>query len=553
MASSTDNTPAGQSPREILKKLNETKPFYVVGSGKLLITYTWLPSLKGDSAILVQANIPRTIKRKGTQTIRILLASAFAVGLMVILILLIYLQRTIARPIAQLTDHTVNIRATDDLTLRCGSNRKDEIGILSREIDHMVHRIQELYSGMDAEIKYKTAELNQTGQRLTLETKERKETAESLRKSREFLRELFENAPFGIVRLNEDNLIVDVNKSFERIFLFSLDECQGKAIDQLIVPDGMETEAVSVSDRTFQGESSYLETVRKSKGGDLVDVRIHGIPIVLDGANIGIYGIYIDVTEEKRIQREREHLEAQLLDAKKMEAVGTLAGGMAHEFNNLMAVMMGNIDMLLGFGTEDDTQNRRLMGIKKSADKAARLTEQLLAFSRHQLLKLETLDLNDLIKSISYMVCSRYGENVELELRQSPNACYVKGDQNLLIQVLMDIVQNAAEAMTEGGQLTLTVEHAPKENNNKRQLKDEPVEDCACIIITDTGMGMEPETVEHIFEPFFTTKPVGQATGLGLAFVYGTIKQHNGRLEVTSKPGIGTTFRLYLPEIEAAT
>jgi len=520
----------------IIKHINPKQPIYISPEHKdknYIYAYTTFPGITGDPAFLIQVSMPRIISTKSMEIIRTVILSAMVLGFFFIFFWVVYLQKTIVAPLSKLTRHTVAIRESDDLSLRCAVNRDDEIGVLSREINHMVERLQQV-----------RLELNR---RLKVEINGHQKAEQSLRRDQEFLRQLFENSPFGIVVMDSQNKILDVNRKFELIFQYSLDESRDKSIDDIIVPPEMLEEAKSLSQRTLVGEIVQYETIRKRKDGQPVDILLHGVPIYLENDQVGIYGMYLDITEQKQIQEEKNRLKDRLVDAKKMEAVGTLAGGMAHEFNNLMAIILGNIELLINSGIENQVMRKRLDAIKTSADRSATLTSQLLSFSRKQMLKLERLDFNDLVGSIGYMMRNVFGEGVKQEIILSPQLDPIEGDQSQLAQVIMDIVQNARDAMPEKGKLTIKTENVSLDEVMCLDIPDSRAGRFICISIKDTGAGMDQETLKHIFEPFFTTKLIKNATGLGLAFVYGTVKQHNGWLNVYSQEGKGTTFKIYLP------
>lgn len=485
------------------------------------------------TAYVVQRLIISSHQLEVEKAIKLAATASFLVGLFFVIILLIYLQKTIIAPISKLTGHTVSIRETRDLSLRSPIERADEIGVLSREIDHMVEQLQKMHT--------------ETDRKLREEMNGHQKTGESLRRHREFLHQLFENSPFGIAVLDINNHFLNLNKEFERIFQYTLDELMGEYIDDYIASGEKMDEAKGLAVLAQKGETVHMETVRKRKDGTLVDVFLHGVPIYLDDEQIGIYGIYQDITEKMENERERDRLKDQLLDAKKMEAVGTLAGGMAHEFNNLMAIILGNAEMLISRTLEDKTTIKRLEAIRASAERSATLTNQILSFSRKQMFKLEILDINELISSIGYMIKNVFSEGVRQEIVLAPGLLKVEGDQGQLTQVVMDVVLNACDAMPEKGEVKIKTESVLLDEEQSQSIPDSRPGHFVGISITDTGTGMPPETLKHIFDPFFTTKQVKNATGLGLSFVYGTIKQHHGWINVKSELGKGTTFKLYLP------
>jgi len=256
-----------------------------------------------------------------------------------------------------------------------------------------------------------------------------------------------------------------------------------------------------------------------------------------------LQGVMTDVTETKL-------LEAQFRQSQKMEAVGQLAGGIAHDFNNLLMVIRGHTDLLLNSGVEQPRE--AIKQIQKAADRAASLTRQLLAFSRMQVLQPEVLDLNQVVGDMASMIERLFGSNIELVFETEPELGRVRADAGQVEQVLLNLAVNARDAMPSGGRLTIRTENARFAPGDARPLPIIGDGDYAALIVKDTGDGMDTETQARIFEPFFTTKEKGRGTGLGLATVYGIVKQSGGFIIVDSAPGQGATFTIYLPRVAAA-
>jgi signal transduction histidine kinase len=249
--------------------------------------------------------------------------------------------------------------------------------------------------------------------------------------------------------------------------------------------------------------------------------------------------------------QERRQAEEQLRQAQKMEAIGNLTGGMAHDFNNLLAVIIGNLDILRGM-IRDNADADELAGEALGAAlRGAELTRRLLAFARRQPLKPQRIDVNELVDGLSKLLSRTLGEDVEIVFKRSRALWPVVADAVQLEAALTNLATNSRDAMPKGGRLTITTDNRRLDEDYALQHPEVLPGDYAMIEVSDSGAGMSPEVASHIFEPFFTTKPQGQGTGLGLSMVFGFMKQSGGHINVYSEPGVGTTFRLYLPRVAA--
>ena len=247
---------------------------------------------------------------------------------------------------------------------------------------------------------------------------------------------------------------------------------------------------------------------------------------------------------------ERRRLESQLRQAQKMDAIGKLAGGVAHDFNNLLMVISAYAELMQDSLAPEHPLRRNVEEIQKAAGRAADLTRQLLAFGRKQMQALQVLDLNAIIKDINKMLPRMIGEDIELVSAPGPNLGKVKADPTQIEQILMNLAVNARDAMPKGGKLTIETASVHLDGDYRQRHSMVPGGDYVLLAVTDTGQGIKPEHLPHIFEPFYTTKPEGKGTGLGLATVYGIVKQNNGFVWVYSEPGLGTTFKIYLPRVQ---
>jgi CheY-like chemotaxis protein len=242
-----------------------------------------------------------------------------------------------------------------------------------------------------------------------------------------------------------------------------------------------------------------------------------------------------------------KQLEAQFLQAQKMEAVARLAGGVAHDFNNILGIIMGYSDIALEKLAADNPASRYVSETKKAAQRAALLTQQLLAFSRKQVVFPKVLDLNDVVRNVTKMFMLLVGEDIAVEFRPTTPLGFIKADPGQIEQVLMNLVVNARDAMPTGGKIIIETGHAEMDEHYVSRHEGAHPGQQVVLVVSDTGCGMDETTKSQIFEPFFTTKAVGEGTGLGLSTVYGIVKQSDGYIAIYSEPGKGTSFKIYFP------
>jgi len=260
-----------------------------------------------------------------------------------------------------------------------------------------------------------------------------------------------------------------------------------------------------------------------------------------------LQAIFRDITERKRAEEEREKLGAQLFHAQKLESVGRLAGGVAHDFNNMMGVIIGHTELALHQMSPADPLYFDLQQIQKAAHRSADLTRQLLAFARKQTASPKVVDLNETISDMLTMLRRLIGEDIDLVWKPSSDLWRVRIDPSQMDQILANLTVNARDAIPAAGSITLSTENVVLDDSYGVNQEELVVGKHVLLTVGDNGPGMDREVLNHIFEPFFTTKEVGQGTGLGLATVYGIVRQNNGFIDVQSTPGKGTTFRIYLP------
>jgi two-component system, cell cycle sensor histidine kinase and response regulator CckA len=373
-----------------------------------------------------------------------------------------------------------------------------------------------------------------------LDTTGREMVERELRLSEQNYRLLIEEAPYAICRATESGQLLQVNRSMLDMLGYS----PGAEADLLIrdlplifvANDGFERFRGSLlRGDTVQGlESSWL-----CRDGRQIQVHIGGRCVRGQSGEI----LYFDLLAEN--VTERKELEARLAQAEKMQAIGRLAGGIAHDFNNLLTVINGYCDLLL-VEEEAGSRRRNLEIIRQAGERAAGLTQQLLAFSRKQLTRTEAVHLNAIVAEVVQLSRRLIGENIRVVEELCAGSDTVPADAVQIHQVLMNLVINARDAMPEGGLLLIATSAAEVGADLAAEL-DIPCGAYVSLTVTDSGVGMDDSIRTHIFEPFFTTKSVGKGTGLGLSTVYGTVRQSGGGIVVESRPLGGTTFRIYLP------
>ena len=373
----------------------------------------------------------------------------------------------------------------------------------------------------------------------------RKQAEEALREANDRLETLIASAPLAISSMNGAGVVQTWNPAAERLFGWTAAEVVGRPVP--IVPEGKAEEFAGLRHRVMHGESvNGVELVRQKKDGTPVTISLSAAPLRdAKGGVTGILALIEDVTDVKR-------LEQQFFQAQKMEAVGRLAGGVAHDFNNLLTAILGSTDLLLDTLAPDHPGREEAAETRKAALRAADLTRQLLAFSRQQVLAPRVLDLNEVVADLDRMLQRLIGEDVELRTILARDLGALRADPGQLEQVIVNLAVNARDAMPRGGKLTIETANVSLAEANAGAPTIVVPGPYVMLTVSDSGSGMDAAIQARIFEPFFTTKPKGQGTGLGLATVYGIVKQSGGYIWVYSEPGQGATFKVYLPRVDAA-
>ncbi len=372
---------------------------------------------------------------------------------------------------------------------------------------------------------------------------ERKEATESLRLSESSFRSMIEDAPYGIYRASVDGQLLRANPALQKILGYEkLDELLNTSLARDIFKNPSDFDGLK---ELLEDASEFkdVELELKRKDGAPITVRCTGRRVKDEHQGKPCFDVFAEDVTERRI------LERQLRMAGKMEAVGRLSGGIAHDFNNLLGVIIGYSQVLKKRIDSGSGLLEPIVEIEKAGQRATALTRQLLAFSRQQILTPAILNVNDLVQDMAKMLPRLLGEDITITTSLFPDLGMVKADQSQIEQVIMNLAVNARDAMPEGGKLRIETADVELDQAYAWQHPGAKTGSYVMLAVIDSGTGIEAETLTHIFEPFFTTKEVGKGTGLGLATVYGVVKQSGGYIWVDSKAGQGASFQIFLPRI----
>jgi two-component system cell cycle sensor histidine kinase/response regulator CckA len=374
---------------------------------------------------------------------------------------------------------------------------------------------------------------------------------ETLRERERIHKELFECHPNCMWVYDRETLrFLAVNDMAVSHYGYSRDEFLGMTIENIRDPGDIPDLRKSVRDvpGTIRKAGTWKH---RRKNGEIIDVEIttHDLEF---GDRPARRVLSTDVSERIRAEAERDTLEDELAQARRMESIGRLASGVAHDFNNLLVVILGHTELLLSRpAAADPALGDSLREIRKAGERAADLTRELLAVGRKQPLAIKTVDLNRLVTGFVGMLARLIPESVAVTTRLAPDLGPVKADPFQVEQILLNLCINARDAMPDGGRLTIETANVAFDEESAKARPEVPPGTYVLLSVGDTGEGMDAETVGKIFDPFFTTKELGKGTGLGLSTVFGTVKRHGGSIHVHSEPGKGTTFEVYLSRFEA--
>jgi PAS domain S-box-containing protein len=378
---------------------------------------------------------------------------------------------------------------------------------------------------------------------IALDMTDRMVAERALRISEHSYRSLIEEAPYAICRCTMAGDLLQANRAMAEMLAYD-----SSAASELLLRDlgSIFTPTASFDDflQTLSGEGPHppRDAVWVRRDGSHIQVRLSGR--VVRGVSGAVS--HLDIFAEN--VTEKKQLEAELSQAQKMHAIGQLAGGVAHDFNNLLTVIIGHVGMLLSDG-QDEASRESLEAVQGSAERAAALTKQPLAFSRRQMLRSQTVNLNEVIRTLMGMLSRVIKENIQLVFIPGNDLGSIRADPNEIERVLLNLAMNAQDAMPAGGVLTIETANVRPDASLIPQPDELKAREYVQIVVRDTGFGMDRETQARVFEPFFTTKQPNEGTGLGLSVVYGVVRQSGGYIRLESAPGSGATFRIFLPRV----
>jgi PAS domain S-box-containing protein len=426
--------------------------------------------------------------------------------------------------------------------------------LITRSIQELASGVEELEQGKWGRPLrvYSRDELGRLTESFNKMSRTIMEQQEEVSKYTRRLQTLSENAPFGMVMIDKDGTFEYINPKFKELFGY----------DSTDIPNGKTWFRRGYPDPTYRHHviSTWMNDLEGFKLGEK-NPRTFTVTCK-DGSEKIINFVRVqletgehlvaceDITELKRSEEERAVLQEQLRQSQKVEAIGHLAGGIAHDFNNLLTIIKGYSELSRMGLKEGEPLKENMDEIQNAAERAASLTRQLLAFSRRQVMEMKVIDLNTLLRDLEKMLRRVIAEDIELALQLTEDLERVRADVGQIEQVIMNLAVNARDAMPSGGKLTIETANVELDESYARTHIDVKPGHYVLLSVSDTGMGMTPEVRERIFEPFFTTKEKGKGTGLGLSTVYGIVQQSKGHIWVDSAQGRGTTFKIYLPQVD---
>ncbi len=416
-----------------------------------------------------------------------------------------------------------------------------------RRQDELIKELEYHREYLEEKVGERTESLLEANRALEKEIARHKETQEKISQHESFLQSVFNGIQDGILVLDKDLTVQSANQSIYRLCDETAPLEGKKCYHVLNEAPGPCNDCPAI--RAISSKSLQRTDISKTgKYGNLLWFEVFAYPVFdRNGVVTGVVEFIRDVTEKRQLEEEKERIKAQLFQVQKMEAIGTLAGGIAHDFNNMLMAIQGFVELSLFKVKEGDPIQHNLQQVHKTTLRAAELVRQLLLFSRRQPMKFAPVDLNETVRSLLHMLKRLIGENITIETDLADGGAIVYGDAGNLEQVILNLTVNARDAMEEGGTILIETARVQVDEKYCKRYPYARTGEFVLLMVKDSGCGIGPDIIDHIFEPFFSTKGPGEGTGLGLAVVYGIVKEHHGWINCSSKVGVGTTFEVYLP------
>lgn len=418
------------------------------------------------------------------------------------------------------------------------------LGSVFRERQKSEELVRQARDVLELRVQERTAELQRSNEQLLQEVQQRKDAEAKVRASQELYRGLVDSLDAVMFECDRQDLrFTFVSAQAERLLGYTTEQWLREVTwRDLLHPEDYDRFLASRGAIVGERPGAWLEYRVRTR--DQRVRRVRHIAALADGNEQHVRGVLLDVTE-------RRQLEDEMRQMQKMEAIGRLAGGVAHDFNNILTVIQGYSQLLLSSDGLPEEPLDHVRQISQATDRASQLTQQLLAFSRKRDIKTAPVDVNSVVRNLAKMLTVLVGETISVQLVMKESLPPVEGDAGALDQVLMNLAANARDAMPSGGRLLIQTDVVSVDGASVEGIPGARGGTFVCLTVTDTGTGIDPQALPHIFEPFFTTKAVGKGTGLGLSTVYGIVKQHQGWMRVSSQSQVGTTFRVFLPATQA--
>jgi PAS domain S-box-containing protein len=501
--------------------------------------YTKLDDINGNPGLFLKVEMPRDILKHGRYSTDYFMWVLLFVGVIVLLVLLATLQITILGPIGKLSRHILAVGKSGDLSVRLPMKRKDEIGILANEFDNMLTQLQK-----------RSTELETVNAKLQEDIDNRIQVERALRDSEATLKSIFLAAPTGIGMVS-NRILKQVNARLCGMLGYSNDELIEQSA-RILYPSQEEYEWVGKEkyEQINKKGTGTVETCLRRKDGKIISVLLSSTPIDPKNHSAGVTFTALDITEQKEAEKERKYLEERLARSQKMEALGLLAGGVAHDLNNVLSGIVSYPELILMDLPEDSKLRKPIETMQESGHRAAAVVQDLITVARGVATTKEPLNLNDLIggylNSPEFKKLEQFYPTATVKTNLDADLFNIAGSHVHIRKVVMNLVSNASEAIEDGGNVTISTLNRYIDRP-LRGYDDVSTGEYVVLAISDDGSGISSDDLERIFEPFYSKKVMGRSgTGLGLAVVWNVVQDHKGYIDVTTDEN-GTTFELYFP------